>query len=391
MNLVASDTGGRVTRDGADTTVAPETTVEPSQRRELCECPLTVRTHNPYTDDPLKLDERFVTNGTPRETIKAAQKGLRAYRRKKADTKIVFENGTEPVSHRYNDVYAKRKYAEAMNAAALLDDEFDELYSVMIVLTAYTGNARGEGRATVDHLHDLLASNQAVGRKIEKNIGERLGLDYARLAVIQPHEDVPGYAHIAWGLWVDGRVEIEDVYPAVEEHLEKCPVAREKDHPVAFEGSDVGKAIRRFKSTPQNNVAQGLVTELTKDLVGWKDNIESDDPGTRRRYERLGATLMASNTTQYRPDRCVDGGDNYGKLSWAVKQNRESWKSDGGEYLGEFEGHQFEEDGPVYDPRNNCNCGDDCPDECDCSCHEPPIKMVPVTDVDPTDDPLPNV
>lgn len=335
-----------VTDGGSSTTVEP--------KRELWERPLTVRTHNPHRDRPMRLEEHYVSNGRPVSHVTEAAHKLRQYRREKADMKMVFEDGTEPISHRFNHKYAQQKYAQAMDAARILQRQCDDLHTAMLTLRAYEFNAHDEGRAYADHLHDLLASNGPIMRSLRYELGDKRGLEFGRLSVIQPHKT--GHAHIQHGLWIDGRVDRDDLQSTVETHLEKCPVARRNCHE--------GRTITIRKSTAENQMSETLVYELAKDLVGFDDNITSDNSDVRRKYERLGATLMATNINQWRPDNSV--------FQDAIERGKDEYEYD---YRGEYEGIQFEEGGAVYDPSELGGKGSG-------------VTMVDVTDVE-ADDPIP--
>lgn len=88
------------------------------------------------------------------------------------------------------------------------------------------------------------------------------------------------------------------------------------------------------------------------------------------KYQRLGATLFATNINQWRPDR--------GVFQDAIHQSQDEYEPDGGEDRGEYEGIQFEDDGKVYGPSELGGEGGG-------------VNMVDVTEVNPDDDPLPNV
>lgn len=346
MNAVTTD------GSGLGTSVGQPESATGSQRRELYERPLTVRTYNEHKDRPMRLDERFVDDGAPVEHITAAVHELRNYRRDKADMKMVFEDGTETVSHRFNEAYAKQKYGEAKGAARVLQRESDDLCTAMITLRGYEFNANHEGRAYADHLHDLLASNKAVMNALRYYLGEKRGLDFGRLSVIQPHDT--GHAHIQHGLWIDGHVDRDALQPAVDAHLEHCPIAREKSHE--------GRTITIRNATTDNGLSEALVYELGKDLVGYDSNI------TDTKYTRLGATLMAANVNQWRPDQ--------GVFQDAIALSQAEY--DGDDDRGEYEGIQFNEGGEVYDPSELGGKGGG-------------VNMVDVTDANPDDDPLPKV
>jgi hypothetical protein len=327
------------------------------QREEFYKRPLTARVINPYKDKPMRLHERFVKDGRPVENITKSGSVLTGYIRDKADMKKVFENGVRPVSHRFNETYANNRYGEAMGGAYVLQREFDDLHTVMITLKAYQYNANDEGHAYVDHLHDLLASNDAVLDALRYHLGKKRGLRFGRLSVIQPHRS--GHAHIQHGLWIDGPVPREALQPAVDAHLRHCPVAREQDHE--------GDTITRYRKPTQAD-SEGLIIDLTKDLVGFDDCLSNSDRKERVKYQRLGATLMATTVNQWRPDRVFHN---------AIRQSQAEYQPDGGESYGKPEGIQFVEDGDVYEPAELGASGG--------------VSMVDVTDVDADDDPLPNV
>lgn len=334
---------------GVITTVGSDTATV--SRTPLYERPLTVRTWNPHKDRQMRLAEPFVDEGRPTKHIAKGVHKLREYRREKADMRRVFENGTETVSHRFNDAYARKKYGEAMGGARVLEDEFDQLYTVMLTLRAYEFNANDEGRAFADHTHDLLASNDTVMKRLRYHLTEKRGLTFGRLSAIQPHDT--GHAHIQHGLWIDGPVTHDALQPAVDAHLEKCPVARDKNHE--------GDTITIRKATAENGLSEALVYELGKDLVGFDDNIKNT------KHQRLGATLFATNINQWRPDNSV--------FRDAMKQSQDEYKSD--DDRGDYEGIQFTDDGEVYDPSELDGGGG--------------VTMLDVTDVNPDDDPLPRV
>lgn len=318
------------------------------QQLECRERPLTVRRSN--------LREEFVKNGTPMNITEAVGE-LAGYRRDKAETAQVFANGSKALSHRFTDSYARRKYAQAMDAARVLERDSDRLHVVLITLRMDRINVNGEARAFVDHFRELRASNDYVLQRLRYYVGERRNIEFGRLSVIKPEDT--GHAYIQHGLWVDGHVSRADLQPAIDAHIEHCPFARESAHRT--------DTIEIWRATPESGHSTDLVERLGSGLVGFRDKIEASDPDTRRAYRRLGATLMAANVNQWRPDN--------GMFQDAVKKGREDYEPDPAKDLGEYQGMRFNDDGDVIDADDLGGGGGG-------------VNMVEVTNVDPRADPV---
>ena len=321
------------------------------QRQPLHERPLVARR--------TKIRDRFVEDGSPVDSLADAVSVFRRYLKEKRGTKWIHENGSKKAAHKYNGAYADKKYARGMDGVKELHERSEGLQTVMLTLRAYEFNANDEGRAFVDHLQDLLASNKSVMNALRYHLTEKQGLDFGRLSVIQPHDT--GYAHIQHGLWIEGEINREDLQPAIDAHLRHCPVACEKNH----RGQAI--TIRRASS---ERVSTGLFKELQKDLIGNGDCLTSNDPHERRKYERLGAILMAANVAQWRPDR--------GLFREAMDEGTEQYKRNNIDVCGKREGIQFSEGGEVHDPAELAGAGGES-------------MMVEVSEVDPDDDPIPSV
>lgn len=311
---------------------------------EYCERPLTVR--------ETKLHEQFVDDGRPLNITEAIAE-FTGYRSDRAGQTRVFENGSKSVSNRFNRAYADKKYAQAMDAARALQRKLNELHTVMITLRADRINADGEGRAYVDHLNDLLDSNQYVTQRLRDSLGDRFG----RLSALCAEDS--GHAYIRHGLWIDNPVTRKDVQTAIDAHLKHCTEARERNH---------GQSTIKIRPAAQNSrFSEQLVETLAKDLVGFNDSISSSDPEERLKYRRFGAMLLASGKNQWRPDRM-------GMFRAAMNEGTEKYKENNIDEHGRYEGVRFEDSGEIHDPTDFGGGNESA--------------MVEVTDVDPSDDPV---
>lgn len=313
------------------------------QQLDCRERPLTVRRTN--------LRKEFVKNGRALNITQAISE-FTGYRRDKDGWMHEYDEGSKEAAHSSNKPYADKKYAKAMGAADVLQDELSNPYTVVITLRGDRTNANGEARAYVDHLHDLYESNSYVTQWFRDNLGE-----FGRLSALCAEDT--GHAFIRHALWVDGPIARKDVQPAVDTHLEHCAIARESNH--------ITNTIDIRMVTEENRRSEKTVEMLAKDIIGFDDCIGSPKPEKRLKYRRFGAMLLASGKNQWNPDRT-------GLFRDAMVEGTQEYKENNPEQIGEYHGIRFRDGGDVYDPSDFAGSGGS--------------PMVEVTEVDPSADPV---
>ncbi|MFB6083863.1 MAG: hypothetical protein ABEJ94_06435 [Halorientalis sp.] len=195
-----------------------------------------------------------------------------------------FTNSVEPMSHRFSEQYAREKTGEVYGADRELQTEYDDLHCALVTLRGNYWNDDNEGRAPLDFLNDLLASNSNVSAAFRRHVDH----DFARLTVLGAHET--GYPHIHHGLWIDGAVDTETLTPAVGAHVRNSPVAQANTH------DPDGGTIRVWRPDVSDE-RTSLASEMVSQFVGWDGILDAPQ------YEqRFAALLWASETRQYRPD-----------------------------------------------------------------------------------------
>jgi len=215
-------------------------------------------------------------------TVSDTTDALRDYLHEKDQMSIQFSNGdTEPTSHRFSDAYAREKYGKVLGADREIIADADDLHCALVTRRGYPWNANNNGRAPVDFLEDLLASNTNVTAAYRRHLGE-----HARVTTIEHHEH--GYPHIHDHIWHFGEVNRDDLKRPLAAHVSNSPVARPEGHPI--EG-----AIRVWKadprppdSNPSRAARTSLVHHATKHLC-WGGGL-NQEPAKERLMSALWVT-----------------------------------------------------------------------------------------------------
>lgn len=245
--------------------------------------------------------------------------------------------GFRPTGHRFAPSYSRDLYARTLGADRLARKLWgDDLTTVHVVRRASAWGENNQPQPMADHLADLTEGNSAAYEAYKEVLRDGLGLQYARLTVLEPHAN--GYAHVPDALWIhDPRNEVSDadILPAVEAHLDAVPQAAGKAHELtAAITVKHSPERRRFPNDPPDvPPCTALPREMTKDLAGLMPRDGDAKPkvppvlqATRGR-QRFYATLWARGVPQWRPDRrtgsLADRGDlKFGDL---VKASQAEW------------------------------------------------------------------
>lgn len=231
------------------------------------------------------------------------------------------EKGIDPTSHRFGESAAKDRYGRTLGVDRAARKLWgDALTTVHVVRRARPFGVNGQPQPPADHLDDLLDGNAAVYAAYRRHIEENHGRTYARLTVLEPHQN--GYAHLHDGLWIEDpeRTICEmDIEPAVDAHLDAVPQAQPHNHGAGTvhvrhdpkgRGAAFGSNGIDGDGVPQSGA---LPRELTKFLPAFADSTPSSernrtappvldaDRGPLRYY----ALLWARGLRQWRPDQSV--------------------------------------------------------------------------------------
>lgn len=224
------------------------------------------------------------------------------------------DQGITPTSHRFTEKASKDRYGRTLGVDRAAQELWDDdLTTVHVVRRARAFGENGQPQPPADHLHDLLSGNRNVYSAYQRHIEDNHGLQYARLSVVEPHNN--GYGHIHDGLWVNDPENVLgelDILPAVDSHLRAVEQAQPRYHgpnAVSVRHDPEGK---RLESDPVGvPVAGALPRELVKYLGGLAPhgdgvtattaapNVVQADRGPLRFY----ALLWATGACQWRPDR----------------------------------------------------------------------------------------
>jgi hypothetical protein len=227
------------------------------------------------------------------------------------------EKGINPTSHRFTESSSKDRYGRTLGvdrAARQLWSE--DLTTVHVVRRARPFGEHSRPQPAADFLDDLIDGNSNVYRAYRRHIDGNHGLTYARLTVVEPHNN--GYAHLHDGLWIHdprGVVDETDIYPAVDAHVRAVDQAQPRHHGPDAVNVRHDPDRQGFDNAPDGiPLTTALPRELTKHLAGLNsDDSDGTDDGKQMDIPnvlqsstgalRLYATLWATGKRQWRPDR----------------------------------------------------------------------------------------
>jgi hypothetical protein len=210
------------------------------------------------------------------------------------DTWATFENedgdqATAKMTDRFHpDVFDKR-YAKLNDLVDGLQEEYTTTTTVMLSLTASSTDEDGYPRPPVDHLLDLLGSNEAVNTALGRALD---GRRYER--VVLPEQHKSGYIHFHWAVIVEGRVSAEDFQPVIDAHLRNCSGAEREAHQILPDSPDESAVSVREQG-------ESLPAYLMAYTLGDGDEYGHDPLEAPEERQMMYALLWATNKRYWRP------------------------------------------------------------------------------------------
>jgi len=236
------------------------------------------------------------------------------YRQHEAAQTWAEEKGVTPTSHRFTESASMDRYGRTLGVDRAAHQLWGEdLTTVHVVRHARPFGVGGQPQPPVDHLDDLLAGNRNVYRSYRRHIRENHGLTYARLTVLEPHQN--GYAHLHDGLWVHDPSSVlgeTDIYPATDAHLRAVQQAQPRNHGPDAVSVEQAPERQRYDADPKGvPLTTALPRELTKHLGGLAPRDEDTERNptipnvlqAKKGPLRFYALLWASGLRQWRPDQ----------------------------------------------------------------------------------------
>jgi hypothetical protein len=211
----------------------------------------------------------------------------------------VFENasgdrvrGGDP--NRFAPEYGDKQYAKLKDLERGVRADYGKrLHTAMVTLTASPRDGEGGLLAPVDHLDELLESNEAVMRALRRVTDGRRS---ERLVILEPHKS--GYIHIHIAVFVDGVVLAEEFEPVIEAHLRNCDQAGREAHRIAPSDPDTRSAVsvNHVGSERGDDEIENLGTYLAEYLGTYEDPLEQPD-----HVQAANALLWATQRRRWRP------------------------------------------------------------------------------------------
>jgi hypothetical protein len=224
------------------------------------------------------------------------------------------ERSIRPTSHRFTEKATLDRYARTLGADRAARRLWgDALTTVHVVRRARAFGRDGNPQPAADHLADLLDGNGNVYRAYERHIAENHGLTYARLSVLEPHQN--GYPHVHDALWIDDPLNVVDeidIEPVRDAHLRAVEQAQQKSHGTDSISVEHDPETRSFSGDPDGVPATtALPREVTEYLGGFAPDDGERNPEVPpvlhadRGPLRFYALLWTRGVRQWRPDRRV--------------------------------------------------------------------------------------
>lgn len=212
MNITATEGGGRVTRDGADTTVSTDSPTTPQERpwHQQLAIPRTLT----------RLRRECIEDGRPitwTDALDAFDAWLR-------DQRDYARADWCELDHRFTRRKCDQRSGVLCGVDRHLQNEYDDLHTVSLTLRGNQYNAAGGFRCPIDHYDEVTASNG----NVRDALNHHLDVPHVRLTVLGAHKQ--GYIHPHWFFWCDGRPSREPFIRALQAHLRNSPVALAHEH-----------------------------------------------------------------------------------------------------------------------------------------------------------------
>lgn len=317
MNLAVTDGSGLGT-----SVEQPQSTTTPNDRRKPWDQQLAI----PRSATRLRWE--CVDNFGRPVTWSDAQDAFEDYLWKQRD----FANAEwVDFDHSYTRRHCEQLCGELCGVDRYIQQEFDDLHTVILTLRGNQYNANGGFRCPIDHYDELLQPNNSV----RDTLNYHLDNPHARLTVLG--EQKHGYAHVHWFFWTEGRPDREPFMRALHAHLRNSPIALETEHPtddpdretISIEPADPDP---QFDHSGNDVPVTRLVHEAACQLSWPEYDMLDADP----REKRFATLLWAKHyAKQFRRDKTYRTIRDELQTAWAEAQSDaddESESDDGVDY-----------------------------------------------------------
>jgi hypothetical protein len=233
----------------------------------------------------------------------------------------ILENVTEgerfPVDapNSYSPEYQTRRYAKLKDLERGIQEGYgDLLHTAMLTFTASNTDEQERYICPADHLDGLTESWDSVRRSLSRELEDKRGLEFERLAILEPHAS--GYTHIHLAVFVKGPVREAAFEPVIDAHVRNSSIAErdahEYDEVIAVKSvaperrspgdeSPLEQLATETEVVPDGGTEDGEIQNLGAYLSAYIGGYDESPLEADEHVKRFYSLMWATGTQRWRP------------------------------------------------------------------------------------------